>query len=297
MAAGRIGIAAPFRWLQQSLALLRRHPRALSGATAVLIAVALLPTLLQLVLAGVLPGPESAIWIQGLGFVLSLLIYPPTVGGFYRVVHALDSGRETAPWAVLDLFGDRPVMLRIILVNLVFVVLTLLIVGLLGIALGGEGLLQFIQQLQQLKPGASTLPALPAGALPFMVAVVLVMVALLTAKDLASAEIALGSRPPLVAATGALAATLRNYGVFLLFYLPVAAIAFVLFMLVMLLALLLGMLLAVVSPVLAALVMLPLTLLMLLAMYALLFGFFYYGWRELFDTPPAPPDETHQLAA
>jgi hypothetical protein len=34
-----------------------------------------------------------------------------------------------------------------------------------------------------------------------------------------------------------------------------------------------------------------------IVLYALLFGFFYYGWRELFDTAPEPPAAPHQIAA
>lgn len=297
MARESIGIGAPFRWLQQALALVRRHPRPLAGATAILMAVALLPSVLQLALMAALPGASNAAWIQGLGFALSLLVYPPAVGGFYRVVHALETGRETAPAAVLELYGDGPAMRRMIIVNLLFVSLSLLLVSLLAWGFGGEELLQFLREVSQLKPGAASLPPVPPGLLPLAATLALAAVALVSAKGLASTECALGPRPPLAASLAALLATARNFGALLLFFMALAVLGFIAFMLVALAAVLAGMLLALISPVLATIVVLPLSLLLVLAMYALLFTFFYYGWRELFDTPPPPPAQTHQLAA
>lgn len=297
MAGAGIGISAPFRWLQQALALLRRWPRPLAGAASILVVVALLPSLLQLLLVAALPGQAAAGWIQGFGFLLSLLIYPPAVGGFYRVVHALETGRETAPAAVLELYGDGPAMRRMIIVNLLFVMLSLLLVSLLAYAFGGEALLQFLRELTQLKPGATALPPVPPGLLPLAAALALVVVALMSAKGFASAECALGPRPPLAAALAALLATGRNFGALLLFFMVLSVVGFIALMMVALVAALVGMMLAVISPVLAPLVVLPLSLLLVLAMYALLFTFYYYGWRELFDTPPPPPERPHQLAA
>jgi hypothetical protein len=46
-------------------------------------------------------------------------------------------------------------------------------------------------------------------------------------------------------------------------------------------------------------VILVFALLLELAMYALMFGFFYFAWRELFAgalPPPAPPTQ-HEIAA
>src|SRR6187402_1565324 len=116
MALDRFGPAAPWRWLQQSTALLRTHPRALGGATALLLAVALVPSLVQVALAGA--APQLA---QLLAVLLSLLLYPPAVAGFYRVVHALVQGTPVLPSALFAAFGDAPALRRMVIANLLFV--------------------------------------------------------------------------------------------------------------------------------------------------------------------------------
>jgi hypothetical protein len=101
---------------------------------------------------------------------------------------------------------------------------------------------------------------------------------------------------PLAAIGAAAAAVWRNFGALLLWFLPAMLLAFLGLMLVILAASLLAMLLALISAALAKLVLLLVFLLTAIALYALLFGFFYFGWRELFDTPPAPPEAPHRIA-
>jgi hypothetical protein len=292
VAAAGIGPAAPWRWLQQATALLRAHPRILTGATALLMAMALAPSVVQLALAGA--SPRLA---QALALLLSLLLYPPAVGGYYRLVHALASGSQPAPSSRFNVFADARAVRRLVVANLIFVSGALLVVSLLAWTLGGESLLQFLQALSALQPGAKQLPPLPPGALPLVLALALLGAALVSAQGLAYAELALGERAPLAAIAAALRATGRNFGMLLLFYVPVAVLGFLLFMLVALAAVLLGSLLSVLSAALAPAIVLLCSLLLALAMYALLFTFFYFAWRELFDTPPPPPAPVHRIAA
>ena len=291
MARDSFGPAAPWRWLQQAAALLRAHPRELGGTTAMLLAVALAPSLLQAALSAA--SPQLA---QALAVVLSLLLYPPAVAGFYRVVHALVQGVPVRPSALFAVFGDAPALRRMVIANLLFVSGSLLLVATLAWAFGGEALLQFLRELSALQPGAKQLPPLPPGVLPLVVVLLLFGAALVSAQGLAFAELALGSRAPLPAIAAALRLTARNFGALLLFYVPVAVLGFLAFMLVALVAVLLGTLLSLLSPSLAPVLVLVLSLVLVLAMYALLFTFFYFAWRELFaDAPPPPP--LHQIAA
>lgn len=292
-----MGIEAPWRWLRQAVALLRRHPRTLFLGALLLVLVALLPTLLQLILLPLMPSQAG--FIQGLGFALSLLLYPPAVGGYYRLLHAADGERGPSPTAVLDAYVDAPLTRRMVVLNLLFVSLTLLVISLLSLAFGGEALMQFLRELSALQPGAKVLPAWPRGALPLLFAMALVGVALVSAQGLASAEAALRERPPLSALPAALLATWRNFVALLLFFVPVSVLAFLLGMLVALAGVLLG---TVVGTVLGnaatVAVALVIGLLAALALYALLFAFFYYGWRELFDQAPTPTTTTaHSIAA
>ncbi|MFA6985546.1 MAG: hypothetical protein WC213_05025, partial [Arenimonas sp.] len=88
---------------------------------------------------------------------------------------------------------------------------------------------------------------------------------------------------------------LRNLGTLLLFYLPVAVIAFVGFMILALVAALVGGMLSLGSPLLAALVLVPLGMLFVLVLYALMFTFFYHAWRDTLGAGVAVPPE-HQIA-
>ena len=291
MAVDSFGPAAPWRWLQQATALLRARPRIMAGATALLLAVALAPSVVQLALASASPALA-----QVLALLLSLLLYPPAVGGYFRRVHARANGAEPAPSGLFSIFSDAPAVRRLVVSNLVFVSGALLLVSALTWLLGGEALLQFLQAMTAVKPGGK-LPALPPGALPLVLALLLLGAALVTAQGLAYAEVALGQRAPLAAIGAALRATLRNYGVLLLFYVPVVVLGFLLFMLVALAAVLLGSLLALLSAALAPLVVLLCSLLVAIALYALLFTFFYFAWRELFDVPAPPPEPVHRIAA
>ena len=69
MSSQSFGPVAPWRWLQQATALLRAHPRVITGATALLLAVALVPSVVQLALATA--APQLA---QVLALLLSLLL-------------------------------------------------------------------------------------------------------------------------------------------------------------------------------------------------------------------------------
>jgi len=109
----------------------------------------------------------------------------------------------------------------------------------------------------------------------------------------------LSDRAPLPAIGRAIATTARNFGLLLLFYVPMSVFAFLAFMFVALTAALVGAALGALVPALASMVVLVASVLVALAMYALLFCFFYFAWRELLGdlgAPPAPAP-THEIAA
>ena len=288
----RAGIAAPWRWLQQGVALLRAHPRALLGGAALLVAVALLPSVLASLFAPLL-SPGGA---QALGALASLLLYPPAAGGYLRLLHARQAGEELPGGAMFAAFGDGPAARRLVIGNLLMVSGFMLVIALLAFALGGEALLGYLRELSTLKPGSPP-PALPAGALPFAVALLLVGVYMLVTQGLVYAELALGTRQPLAAVGAALLAGARHFGVLLLFFLPAMLLAFLAFMLVALAAVLLAAMLAVVSAVLGKLVVALCTVALMTTLYALLFAFFYFAWRELSGAPAPPSAPPHRIAA
>jgi hypothetical protein len=291
----RLHPSAPWRWLQQATALLRAQPRTIGGATSLLMAVALAPSVVQLALTGASPALA-----QVLALLLSLLLYPPAVAGYYRVLHAVAQGQQPPPSAVFAVFGDGPAVRRMVIANLIFISGALLVLTLTAWTFGGEALMDWFQQVSALQPGAKQIPALPGGALPLVVAVLLFGAALVSAQGLAYAELALGPRPPLPAIAVSLRLVARHFGLLLLFYVPAAVLGFLAFMLVALVAVLLGTMLAVVSSALPSVLILVMSLLLAMAMYALMFAFFYFAWRELLGEsmpPPVPPPTTpHQIA-
>ena len=296
VAGQAFGPITPWRWLQQATGLLRTQPRVMLGATSLLLAVALAPSVVQLALWGA--SPQLAQWLSVL---MSLLLYPPVVAGYYRVVHAAAQGAQPPPSAIFAVFSDAATVRRMIIANLILISGILLVFSLLFWAFGGEELLGFLQQLSQLQPGAKNLPTPPDAMLPLTVVLLLLGAALITAQGLAYAELALGSRPPLAAIGAALRLLGRHFWLLLLFYIPIAVLGFLVFMFVVLVAMLLGMALAVAYPPLAPLLMLVASLGLALVMYALVFTFFYFAWREWLGdaTTPAspPPAPTHHIAA
>jgi hypothetical protein len=284
-----IGPITPWRWLQQAAGLLRAQPRALIGATSLLLATTLAPTVVEGLLGAVAPGLS-----QLLALAVSALVVPPVVAGYYRLVHALAQGQALPPAAIFAVFSDGPAVRRMIIANLIFVSGALLIVMLLVWGFGGEPLLQFVSAVMKVQPGAKVLPALPPGVLPLVLSLLVFGLGLVTVQGLAFCELALGPRPPLAAIGAALGLTLRHFGLLLLFYVPIAVFAFLAFLLDALVAALLGML----FPAAAAVLVLAFALLLALVMYALLFGFYYYAWRELLGEVAAPPapGPTHEIA-
>jgi hypothetical protein len=57
----RLHPTAPWRWLQQATVLLRAQPRVIGGATALLMAVALAPSVVQLALVSASPALAQAL--------------------------------------------------------------------------------------------------------------------------------------------------------------------------------------------------------------------------------------------
>lgn len=299
MSINTVSLAAPYRWLAEAFALCRAHARVVFGAASLLMVFALLPTLLQLLLEAALqPSLTVRLGIQILFSVIGLFLLPPVIGGFYRVLHALSEGRQARAMDVLAVFADAPTARRLIATNLIFILVTVLVVAALGLILDGKGLLNFFVTLAARVPGSHELPPpLPPGALPLLSTLMIVFLVISTAQTVASAQVALSTRAPWSAFGDGLQVALRNIGAFLLFYLPVAVIGFVVMLIVGLIAGLLAMLFALVSKVLALLVLVPLVFVLMLLLYALMLGFYYRAWRDtLGGDSIAPVEPQHQIA-
>lgn len=297
MTGKSVGLGAPFRWLAAAFAMCREHARVLFGAASMLMLVALLPSLGQLLVEAALqPSPTSGMVIQAIFTIVSLLLFPPVVGGFYRIVHALHEGRAAHSFDLFAVFQDAAATRNLIVTNLIFVLASIAVIVGLAYAFGGQPLFDFLRTASTLKPGATEVPALPEGMLALLFSMAILLMVIATAQGLATAAVAVSGLPALAAVAEAFKLALRNSAVFLLFYLPMSVLGFIVFMVFALVAVLIGTVLSLANPILAAALLAPVTLAMVLVLYALMFTFFYYAWRDLFGIASGQlPD--HQIAA
>lgn len=297
MTVKTVSLGTPFRWLAESFALCRANARVMFGAASLLLMVALLPSLAQMLFEAALqPSPSTRVVIQLLFSLIALVLFPPVVGGFYRLVHALHEGREARATDLFALFQDGVAARQLIATNLIFVVVSLVVVAGLAFAIGGQELIEFLKATAALKPGATQLPPLPDGLLAVLSVLMILVLLIMTAQGLATAEVAVTGRSPLAAAGDGFRVALRNLGVFLLFYLPLAVLGFIAFMAIVLVAMLVGAVVSLLSPVLAAVVIAPFSLLIILLVYAMMFTFFYHAWRDTLGNDH-PVEADNQIAA
>ena len=298
------GPAAAFRWLSGAFDLVRRKPGALFGAGAVLVGFALLPSMLQLATQSV--SPEAAAWLQWPFTLLGLVLMPPVLGGFFRMLRTFDAGGVPAVGTLWSVFSEPATARRLIACNLLFVLATLAALVALAGALGGQEVLEYVRALSTVKPDATPadLPPMPDGMLPLVGTMLLVGLFVTTAQQLAAAHIALADAPLGAATRFGAMGTLRNAIAFGLLYAVLLVLGLVAAGIGMAVVALVFMAMAVVSKALAVLVVGALMMFLLTVMYALMLAFFYCAWRALAGAGPAvdatrgdaPPPPPHEIA-
>ena len=101
-----MGPGAGWRWLSRAVDLGRHDSKALFGAAALMLLVALVPSLVQqLVLMAV--GPDNVNVVLGValaGMLVMLVVFPLLIAGFLRVIDAAENGRPTRALAIFDTF-------------------------------------------------------------------------------------------------------------------------------------------------------------------------------------------------
>ena len=299
MPSRKIRLGAPYRWLVSAFAMLRAHPRPLFRAAILLVGVAILPSLLELLIETALnPSALLRELIQAFFVIVGLLLVPPVSGAVYRMLARLSDNPQTTTLSLSDIYRDGPLAMRLILTNLVFLMITLAVVFGLIAALGGQPLLDYLRAVQAMQQAGAlaTAPA-PTGLAPLLVSLVLAMLLIGTAQQLACAQVALNGRPILAAVVDGLSASLRNVGALLLFYLPIGLLALTALLVLALIAAVFFAALSALSPTLAALLLVPMALLLLTCLYMLLFAFYYQAWLELFGPEGQPASALHQLEA
>jgi hypothetical protein len=288
-------MAAPFRWLMKALDAGRRQPRALFGGFALLLAVGMIPSVLQMAAQALFPDSPGALMVAyGLVIGLSLVLMPPLTGAAFRLLHDCETGRPAAATDIFNGYRDRGFAARMVLTSLL-VMLSYVAVFLLlfTVVPGKEFFAELFMRAASTPPGGQPdmagMPPLPPSFLLWLLAAAALLVVLGNAYMLAFAQAAMAGHGPLAAVGSGLAGTLRNLLPLVGFFLAAMVVGFVL---LLMLALVLGVvagLLGMLSPVLALVVVLPVYLGLMLVMYVVMFGFYYHGWREIFGEPAAAP--------
>ena len=292
-----LGLSTPYRWLAEALALCRAHIGLFLFAAAAILLVSLLPAILGRVAASYLP---QTLIVQLVVYALfSLLILPPLTGGFYRLARATQQGRPVEPRQLFEVFEDGAAARRMVQTNLVFFFILLLGVAMPVAAIGGEPLAAYLRELSTPQPGAQTLPTMPEGTAALLSVALLLAVLINTAKELAMCQASLSERSPFAAVGDGFRIAFSHAASFLLFYVPVAILAFIGFLIFAMVAVLLGAALSLISPALTYLLIVPVAVAVGLAYYALVFAFFYRAWQDTLGgdalVPPSQAPASHQI--
>lgn len=297
------GPAAGWHWLSKAVNLGGGNPRAVLGGAALMMAVALVPSVVQLAVQGVAGTGNDAVMLGGLGLSLlfSLLVMGPLMAGYLRLLHASETGAPTHPTAIFDIFRPGQGAGRVIGVLLLLVVVGLALFGAIALVLGGDffaGLLPVMQALEQAEPGSNPeIPPLPDGIGKLFALLFIVGLFFQGAYGIAMAQVALGGKGPGGALADGLVGALRN----LLPLLVLAVVVVVMGMIAMLMmALVVALLLAVgslVHPALGMVLAAPVYLAVMVGVYVVMFGIVYYMWRDVCGDGDATPGGGHDSVA
>ena len=296
MSTRTMGPGAGWSWLARAVNLGRHNARAVIGAIALVAALALVPSIVQMGAQSALGGrPDALLTVIGLSTVVSLVVFPLLIGGALRVIDAAERGRPAEPTAVFDTFRAGQGGGRLIGFGLLMTALYLLVFGVL-IGSFGQGLPEWYAQVMQLTIEAGGRPLQPAdipeppAGLGTVVALGLLLGMFLSgAWAIGFGQVALGGRGVLEAVRQGLAGALKNLlPIIVLTVLSVAGMV----ALVLVVALVGGLLMLIgglVHPALGMLLVAPVYLGMILLMYVVMFGVMYHMWRDICGEPVEPP--------
>lgn len=301
MTTHAMGPLAGLSWLKRAINLGRHNARAVFGGAALLMVVALVPSVIQLALQSLLkPDTNGSLVIAAALTLFSIVLLPPLVGGYLRLIHASESGRPAQASDVLAPLRNRSDAVRLIGFGLLMTAIYLM-VALAVIKLFGEGLIEWYLQVLALSqqggaPDASALPALPDGFGRVLGLGSLLALFLSGVYAIGFGQVALTARSIGGAIGDGLVGTLKNL-------LPMLVLAVVVFLASILLGLVLGLVLGLlavigglVHPALSVALVLPLYIALLVVLYVVMFGVMYYFWRDVCGEAPPPLPGDHHVA-
>lgn len=291
------GPMAGFHWLRRAINVGRSNPRALFGAASILMAVWMLPTIVQLGLhAAFKPDEGVAIVIAALMTLLSLATLVPLMAGYLRLLDASERGRPAHASEIFQIFRSGPVWRRCVAFALLIFVLNAVVTSLL-VSQFGTGVLEWYQevvriaqQAEQAGTKSPPLPPPPDGTASLIGLSSLSMLLFGCAFAVGLGQIALTGRGARAAIVDGFAGTAKN----LLPLLVMALFGFGAMVVVtsgaFFVVLIIGVIGKLLHPLLAFAVFLPLYVAFLTVLYAVLLSVMYQLWRDIAGEDAAPAD-------
>ncbi len=299
-----VGPGRGWGWLQQAINLGRHNPRAIFGATGLLAAVALVPSVLQLVLQLVFKeSPSAIVAVMAIMTVLSMVVTALLIGGMLRVIHAAENGQPTRASAIFDTFRDGHLRGRLIGFGVLMMVIYLG-VFVAVISLFGKDFMRWYWELitsaqaMQAAGGAAAPPNLaemPEGLGRIMAIGSLFALFMGGVYAIGFGQVALGDRGVGEAFMDGLRGAIKNV-------LPILVLAVLSILAMLVVAIGIGLVAAIVtlvagmiSKTLAVALLLPIYFGMILLIYVVMFGVMYFMWRDICADAPPPVPRADQL--
>lgn len=298
-----MGPGAGWRWLVRGFNLGRHNPKALFGAAALVMLVAMLPSVAQYVILLASGGADPATGFVAalVGMAILAVVFPLLVAGFLRVIHDAENGRPTRALAVFDTFRAGQGRGRIIATGLVLLAVYILLFAAVLFLAGGDiaaWYWEVITMAQSADAGATAaLPPMPDGMGRLVALSLLVMMITAGLYAIGFGQVAINGRSVGSSLADAFAGTLKNVLpllVLTLVGLVAMAVAILAVGLVVALLMMLG---SLVDPVVGVLLAVPLYLAFLVAVYVVMFGIMYYIWRDVCGAEPVAEPDPNAFAA
>ena len=283
MTVKSISVGTTFRWIDGAFALLRKNPRTILGACALLLLVILALAILQQVVLLALhsANPSTGLAVMLVFMLVNSVVIPPMLGGLFRLLQACDRGVQVRATSIFDIYREQNTASRMISIALISVVLYAVVLYVANVVIGDGYLVELGKAILLAQPGKPPiLPAAPNGLLLWVVVFTFVLVVMATAYNLAMTQAAMTSRSPLTCIADGFSATMRNLAAFLAFYLVMSVVLVVVVLVMALVVGLIAVLLGLISKALAFLVIFPIYMGLILLMYAVVFGVNYLAWRD-----------------
>lgn len=298
-----MGPGAGWRWLVRGFNLGRHNPKALFGAAALVMVVAMLPSVAQYLILLLSGGADPATgFIAALvGMAVLAVVFPLLVAGFLRVIHDAEHGRPTRALAVFDTFRAGQGRGRIVATGLALLAVYILLFAAVLFLAGGDiarWYWEVITVAQSTEPGsAADLPPMPDGMGRLVALSLLVMMITAGLYAIGFGQVALNGRSVGASLADAFAGTLKNVLPLLVLMLVGVVAAVVAILVVGLVVALLVMLGSLVDPVVGVALAVPVYLGFLVAMYVVMFGIMYFIWHDVCGPEPVAEADSNAFVA